>query len=319
MTMADRQSLDTADIPGIEALGKAAQLGNFTAAATALGISTAAVSRSIARLERRLGVALFARSARGVRLTAAGERFWRHCEPALLELRRAEMLVSSPQAVGGARVRVSASPVYAHYRLLPRIQDFRAAFPLVEVDLDISNLLVDLGRDPCDLAIRMGEPTDGALAYCTLEYATLGVFAAPAYLARHGEPRSIADLVRHRCIAFVHPTSGETVPWLLQEPSGQPWDLMVGQDMLVRSDFIGCLSWALAGSGLCQIYHFAAQGHVARGELVEVLRDCGGRARRFSVVHPRDRPPSAAAAQFMDFLAGAAPAATGRNGAGRRG
>ena len=300
------------DIPGIEVFCKAASLGSFSGAALALGVSPAAVSRSVARLERRLGVALFARSPLGVRLTDIGEGLWRECEPALATLLGAETRLVTQDGMAEGRLRVSASTVYAHYRVLPVMHAFKAEYPLVEVDFDLSNRLVDLVRDDVDLAVRMGEPVPGPLAYHTLEYATLGVFAAPAYLARRGEPRSPRELSQHECIAFVHPSSGETVPWLMTDDAGRPADVAVGSMMLVRGDFNGCLSWALAGAGLCQVYHFAAESHVARGELVEVLKDHGGRARRFSAVQRTDRPPSPAARAFVGFLltrlnAGATP------------
>ena len=285
----------------IELFCKAAELGSFTAAAEALGLTQGAVSRSIARLEERLGVRLFQRSTRSVRLTDDGELYRSQCQQALDQIAEAERAITGHQAEPAGTLRISAPTTYGNFRLLPWLPRFSERYPKVALEVDISNRNVDLVEDGFDLAIRLGEPKDSRLIARKLEDATMGLFAAPAYLQRAGTPENLDDLRRHACIQFVLPSTGRPMPMIFRA-GGRDIDYPFNSRLRVREDVLAAVTWARAGGGLFQIYHFIAQEFVARGELVEVLQAFNGRSRPFSVLYPQNRHLSARVRTFVDFL-----------------
>jgi DNA-binding transcriptional LysR family regulator len=285
----------------IELFCKAADLGSFTAAAEALGLTQGAVSRSIARLEERLGVRLFQRSTRSVRLTDDGELYRSQCQQALDQIAEAERAITGHQAEPAGTLRISAPTTYGNFRLLPWLPQFSERYPKVALEVDISNRNVDLVEDGFDLAIRLGEPKDSRLIARKLEDATMGLFAAPAYLQRAGTPENLDDLRRHACIQFVLPSSGRPMPMIFRA-GGRDIDHPFNSRLRVREDVLAAVTWARAGGGLFQIYHFIAREFVARGELVEVLPAFNGRSRPFSVLYPQNRHLSARVRAFVDFL-----------------
>jgi DNA-binding transcriptional LysR family regulator len=293
---------DPVQLGSIELFCKAAELGSFTSAAEALGLTPASVSRSISRLESRLGVRLFARTTRRIRLTTEGEIYHQQCQQALEQIAEAERVITGNQRVPSGRLRISVGTPYGHYRLLPLLPRFRAAYPQIDIDLSIANRVVDFVEEEFDLAIRLGIPNDSQLIAHTLEDATLGVFASAAYLNQRGTPQSVSDLSDHECIQFVLPRTGRAMPWIFKGPDGKDIDFHFRSPLRVHDDVLGCVNWAIAGGGLFQTYHFIAQAAVRRGELIEVLKPASGRTRRFSVLYPQNRHLSARVKAFVDFL-----------------
>jgi DNA-binding transcriptional LysR family regulator len=295
------RAFDAMQLGSIELFCKSAELGGFTAAAAAVGVTPAAVSRSVGRLESRLGVRLFVRTTRQIRLTDDGRLYYEQCQQALLQIAQASRVVAGHQAVPSGALRISAPTTYAHYRLFPMLPRFVAAYPKVQVEISVSNRNIDFVDEGFDLAIRLGTPQDSRLVARKLEDATLGVFASPGYLRDHGTPKNLADLKKHDCIQFVLPRTGRALPWLFRE-GGEDVERTPSGSVKVFDDVLGCFNQARAGGGLVQIYHFIASEAVRRGELVEVVKRCGGRARPFSVLYPQNRHMSARVRAFVDFL-----------------
>jgi DNA-binding transcriptional LysR family regulator len=295
------ERFEAMQLGSIEMFCKAAELGGFTAAAVALGVTAAAVSRSIGRLEVRLGVRLFVRTTRRVNLTDDGRLYFDQCAQALAQIAQAGRAVAGHQDVPAGVLRISLPTTYAHYRLLPLLPQFAQAFPKVQIDVSVSNRNIDFVEEGFDLAIRLGVPQDSRLVARKLEDASLGVFAAPAYLKQHGVPKTLADLKKHACVQFVLPSTGKPMPWLLRE-AGQDIERTFTGQVRVQDDVLGCVSYAKAGGGLVQIYHFIAKQAQAAGELTEVLRAHAGRSRPFSVLYPHNRHLSARVRAFVDFL-----------------
>jgi DNA-binding transcriptional LysR family regulator len=292
---------DAMQLGSIEMFCKAAELGGFTAAAVALGVTAAAVSRSVGRLEARLGVRLFVRTTRRVNLTDDGRLYFEQCAQALAQITQAGRVLAGHQEEPSGVLRISVPTTYAHYRLLPLLPQFAAAHPQVQIELSVSNRNIDFVEEGFDLAIRLGVPKDSRLVARKLEDASLGVFAAPAYLKQHGVPKRLADLKKHACVQFVLPSTGRAMPWLLRE-DGSDVERVFGGQVRVHDDVLACLNYAKAGGGLVQIYHFIAKQAVANGELTEVLRAHAGCSRPFSVLYPHNRHMSARVRAFVDFL-----------------
>jgi DNA-binding transcriptional LysR family regulator len=302
---------DAMQLGSIELFCRSAELGSFTAAAAAVGVTPAAVSRSVGRLEARLGARLFVRTTRQIRLTDDGQLYYEHCQQALLQIAQASRIVAGQQAAPTGALRISAPTTYAHYRLFPILARFVAAYPKVQVEISVSNRNIDFVEEGFDLAIRLGTPQDSRLVARKLENATLGIFAAPDYLKRCNTPKNLADLKQHDCIQFVLPSTGRPLPWLFRE-GGKDVERTLSGSVTVYDDALGCLNLARAGGGLVQIYHFIAHDAVQRGELVEVVKRCGGRTRPFSVLYPQNRHMSTRVRAFVDFLVLEVAAVAGR-------
>ncbi len=295
------RSFDPVQLGSIEMFCKAAELQGFTAAAQALGVTAAAVSRSVGRLEERLGAKLFTRTTRLMRLTEEGRAYFEQCRQALSQIESAERAINGSQAEPSGLLRISMPTTYGHYRVLPVLQQFMAQYPKVKVEMDLSNRNIDFVEDGYDLAIRGGVPSDSRLVARKLQDASFGIFAAPQYLARRGTPQTPQQLQDHDCIEFVMPSTGRGLPWVFRQ-DGQDVNLAVQSRVSMQGDVLGCMSYAVGGGGVLQAYHFVAQRHVHSGELVEVMQAFGGRSRPFSVLYPQNRHLSAKVRAFVAFL-----------------
>ncbi|WP_158905891.1 LysR family transcriptional regulator [Burkholderia sp. L27(2015)] len=295
-------SVGSIQLGSIEQFCKAAELGSFTATAEFFGVTPAAVSRSISRLEQRLGVRLFSRTTRSVKVTNEGELFWKECQLALEQIAEAERAVTGAQIVPSGLLRISVSAAYGTHRLLPLMPRFTEAYPQIEIELSISDKIIDFVEEGFDLAIRLGIQRDSRLVAYKLEDAFLGVYATPEYLLKKGTPRTLNDLEAHDCIQYVSPNTGRPMIWLFQGEKGEEIEYPIRSRMRVLNDALGCIAWVNAGGGLYQTYNFAAADAVKRGDLVEVLHDHGGCARPFSILYPQNRHLSAKVRAFVDFL-----------------
>ncbi|GJI93334.1 LysR family transcriptional regulator [Duganella caerulea] len=296
-----KRYFDDVLLGSIELFCFAAELGSFTAAATAAGVTPAAVSRSIARLEERLGVRLFVRTTRQIRLTDGGRIYFEQCRQALSQLTDAERQVTGAQAKPAGVLRISAPTPYAHYRLLPLMGEFRRKYPEVTLDIHVSNRNIDFADEGYDLAIRGRAPADSNLIARKLEDAELVLAASPAYLKRHGKPRKLEDLDKHECIQFELPSTGKRVPWQFMR-DGAAIDMATNGGLICSEDILGTVTLARAGAGLTHTYRFIIEQDLARGDLVELLPQHGGTSRPFFLLYPHARHLSLRVRTFVDFL-----------------
>jgi DNA-binding transcriptional LysR family regulator len=285
----------------IELFCLAAEVGSFTAAAHAAGVTPAAVSRSISRLEKRLGVRLFVRSTRSIRLTESGKSYFEECRAALGLLVEAERRATGEQVQPSGTLRISAPTTYGHHRLLPLLPLFRAKYPSIKLDVHISNRNIDFHEENFDLAIRFRSPPDSTMVARHLEDATLVVVASPAYLERAGTPSALADLQHHECVQFDLPSSGRPIPWLFNEDGKQREVALLG-NYSCRGDVLAGVTLATAGAGLFQTYKFIVKHELADGSLIEVLQPFGGRSRPVSLVYPHGRLVPSRVRALIDFL-----------------
>ena len=250
---------DDLQLGSIEMFCLAAELNSFTAAANAAGVTPAAVSRSVSRLEARLGIRLFIRSTRHIRLSDEGRAYFEQVRPAIAQLVEAERQVGSP----AGRLRISLPTPYAHYRVLPLLPAFRAQYPEIDVHVHISNRNVDFSDDAYDLSIRGRAPDDSALVARKLEDAELVVVASPQYLRSRGEPLTLQDLPAHECIQFERPSSGRRIPWTFRQ-DGRMLDIATHGAYGTAEDVLGGVTLARAGAGLFQTYRFAVEEDLRR-------------------------------------------------------
>jgi DNA-binding transcriptional LysR family regulator len=266
-------------------------------------VTPAAVSRSVARLEERMGVRLFVRTTRHIRLTDAGRAYFEQCRDALAQLIDAERQATGEQSAPAGRLRISMPTPYAHYRVLPLLPEFRARYPQVQVDVHISNRNIDFGEESYDLAIRGRAPDDSNLIARKLEDAELVVVATPDYLARAGTPASPEALTQHDCIQFDLPSSGRRIPWLFTDAAtGKMTGHPTNGGYSSGGDVLGGVTLARAGAGLFQTYRFVVERDLREGSLVEVLPAFGGTSRPFVLLYPHGRHLSLRVRSFVDFL-----------------
>ena len=286
-------------LPNVEAFCRTYETGSFTLAARALAVTPQATSRSVARLEHMLGVTLFRRTTRSLAPTDEAHRYYELCAQALTLLSAGEHELASGRSSPEGLVRISVPTTYGHHRFLPALGMFRERHPRIRVDVHVSNQNVDFVRDGHHLAIRMGKIADKTLVARKLGDFALGVYASNSYLARHGVPRSPAELAKHACIAFLMPRTGRVLPW---EFYPGPSTLVPEASYRCADDVLGTIGLARAGVGLVQTYDFLVEDEVARGTLVQVLAPFRGASRPFSVIHPKGTELSPAARALKAFI-----------------
>jgi DNA-binding transcriptional LysR family regulator len=297
------RQFDDLRLGSIELFCLTAQHQGFTAAAKAAGLTAAAVSRSVARLEERLGVRLLMRTTRQVRLTEVGQRYYDQCRQALGQLSEAEREASGQQLKPSGLVRISLPTSYGHYRVLPLLPAFRRRYPDIEIEAALSNRNIDFTEEGFDLAVRGRAPPDSGLVARKLEDADLLIAAAPSYLKRRRAPRTPEDLARHDCLQFVLPSSGKLVPWLIQR-DGSIVEWATDGPLRCADDILAPITLARAGAGLVQTYRFLVQADLQEGRLIEVLAEHAGASRPFSLIYPGNRHMPLRVRVLIDFLVG---------------
>jgi DNA-binding transcriptional LysR family regulator len=287
-------------LTGLVAFARAATLGSFTAAARALAVSPSAVSKSVQRLELRLGVSLLTRTTRSLQLTPEGREVH---ERALRLLREVEDLQQAAQfarkePAGTLRV-TTALPIGARL-LAPALPRFQQRFPKLQVELRLSDEFLDLTREGIDVAIRVGNLADSRLSSRRLGPHRVCAFASPVYLAAQGTPRSLDDLAKHRCVGLRFASTGQVLRWPFQvgrrqvEVAPTSWALVDYTEAVV--------ALLIAGAGIGMLPSYVAAAHVARRELVPVLARHAVDRHTFTALWPANRRGNPNVRAFLKFL-----------------
>ncbi|MGK5052428.1 LysR family transcriptional regulator [Janthinobacterium sp. RB2P8] len=262
------QNQDVDNLSGVALFVQLAQAGSFVAAARQAGISPSAVSKSLARLEQRLGVRLFQRSTRQLSLTAEGKLFLARSETILEQMQAAQEELAGHLAPHG-RLRLSLPELGGLF--LPALAAFSRKHPAIALDLDFSDALADVVGDGFDAVIRIGAPRDSRLAARKLGQFRSCLVASPVYLARHGTPSRPLDLQHHACLHYRFRHSGKIEQWQLRQDDGEAApDLpqsMICNNVEARLHFAG------QGLGIAWLPDFHVRSAIADGRLVEVLMD----------------------------------------------
>ncbi len=250
----------------IETFVAVAARGSLTAAADAEGVAPGVVSRRLNALEARLGVKLLLRTTRRVTLTFEGSAYLEDCQRIMRELGDAEASVTLGGVKARGHLRLSAPAGFGRKHVAPLIMQFLDAHPDVTASLDLSDRLVDLVNEGVDCAIRIGELSDSSLVSIKLAENRRAVVASPDYLARHGTPRTLADLSRHNCLSL-----GQQRGWMFRAKDGIASIKVSG--LLECNDGAVLHEWALAGRGLAWRSMWEVGEDLQRGALVSVLDD----------------------------------------------
>jgi DNA-binding transcriptional LysR family regulator len=283
----------------MEVFARVVELGGFSLAAKALGMTPSAVSKLIARLEVRLGTRLVNRSTRRLQLTPEGEAFYQRSVCILADIGEAEREAAAGAAARG-RLRVNTNIPFGQHYLLPLLPDFLARYPAVTLDITLSDQVIDLLEERADVAIRSGPLRASRLVARKLGESRMAVVAAPGYLERHGVPRRLADLERHNCIGFNFARAERGWPFVdggavTIPPLG---NLQVGDGESARL-------LSLAGVGLARLGLFHVGADIAAGRLEAVLEEFnpGDTQEIHAVFLGQGGPLPARVRAFIDFLA----------------
>lgn len=284
----------------MEVFVRVVEFGGFSPAARAENMTPSAVSKLIARLEARLGARLLNRSTRQLQLTPEGCAFYERATRILADLEDAERAAGTGEQPVG-RVRINTSASYANHVLVPLLPDFLALHPGVTLDIVQTDAVVDLLAQRMDVAIRAGPLKSSSLVARKLGETALIIVAAPAYLDRCGEPRTIADLERHNRLGFGYARAVDG--WPLRENGETITVPATGR--VQASDGEGLRHLALAGVGLGRLAAFTVREDIAAGRLVPVLGhlDAGGREAFHAVHVGQGRPLPSRVRALLDFLA----------------
>ena len=278
-----------------------AEYESFSKAALHAGVSPAAVSRSITRLEKHLETLLFVRTTRQVRLTTQGKIYFDECKQALNQILEAEQQLKNQTQQPSGLIRISVPTPYGHYRILPLLAKFSQQYPSIKIDVQLTNKNVDFIAEGYDLAIRGRQFADSNLIARQLEQAELIVVASPEYLKQFVTPQSLEDLQHHQCIQFVLPSTGKNVPWLFNS-NQQLIEYQSAGNIRCLDDILGTVTLAKHSAGLLQTYRFIVENELKNGDLIEVLTEFSGTSRPFSLLYPSKKHESFHIRVFIDFL-----------------
>ncbi|CUB00580.1 LysR family transcriptional regulator [Comamonas thiooxydans] len=278
---------------GLESFVRAADLLSFAEAGRALGISASAVGKNVARLEQQLGLRLFHRTTRQVRLTQEGSLFHERCRRILDELHDARAAMQAAAEAPRGRLRVSL-PTIGYRFLLPVLPEFQARYPEVELDLDFNDHLVDVVEAGLDVVIRSGELADSRLVARRLGPFRFILAASPAYLSKRGVLLTPPDLAGHSSLRYRFLNSGKLEEWMLPGLPAMPI-------ALVCNNMEAMLGAAVSGLGLAYMPDFLARDALARGELQQVLAEQLTHSGQFSALWPSSRQLSPKVRAFVDF------------------
>ncbi|MBO9537064.1 LysR family transcriptional regulator [Herbaspirillum sp.] len=282
----------------IECFIAVAELGSFVKAADALGISKAAVSRTVLDLEARLGSRLMQRTTRRLSLTEAGTLYLERCKQIVAALEEADDLLLAGAANPTGLLRINAPHTFGVLHLAPLWPVFMERHPGVALDITLSDRIVDIIDEGFDMAIRIARLSDSTLVHRKLATTKLLVCAAPAYLEKHGTPSHPYELAQHHTISYSYNASKDD--WQFNGPEGTVSVKINSRIHVNNGD--SCVAAALGGAGITRQPTFMIDQYLRSGQLVPILPDYTAPDLGIYAVYPSRShlPPKVRA--MLDFL-----------------
>lgn len=284
----------------IEAFVKVVEAGSFAGAAERLGVSVSSVSRLVADLEAHLGTRLLNRTTRRLSLTEPGRTFHEHGVQLLADLDEAEASASAETVKPRGTLRITCGTGFGNAHLAGAVAAFMVRYPQVRVDVELSDRMSDLVDEGFDAAVRIGGSPASNLVGRRIGTTALVCCASPSYLARHGEPQTPEDLVRHSCLLYQYASQRDV--WTFNGPDGQTHRVRVSGPVFANNgNFLAAM--ACEGTGITCEPDFAVGPAVRAGRLVPILRGYPPPATPIHVMYPSRRHLSAKVRAFSQFLA----------------
>lgn len=283
---------------GFEELVKVVEMGSFSGAARAMGVSKGNVSQRISQLEDRLGVRLLHRTTRKLSLTELGNLYYQRCKQVVEDLDEIEQAVSEYQQRATGVLKISSPNLLGELHIVPAIAAFLVDNPNLEIELNFYSRKVDLVEDAYDVAIQVGGRTDSSVVNKSLAKTTFLLVATPRFLNQYGTPEKPSDLKHLRCVMFT------------EHGVSKPWKFVRGDEEVAVSGLCRwhsnnghCLLAAARGSlGLAYLPDYYVAEDVASGRLVRVLEEWGGIERDVVAVYQHRRHLSSKVRLFVEFM-----------------
>lgn len=273
--------------------------GSLSAAARQLGISPPAATRRLNLLERRLGVPLLARTTRRMSLTAEGEEYLQHARRVLADIQDFEHYLSKSVVEPQGVLRVNATLGFGRSHIAPLISSFYQRYPKVHVELQLTVNPPPFSDNAFDVCIRFGEPPDSRVVAHKLAANRRLLCASPAYLERHGFPRTPRELAHHHCIAIRH---GDDPHGLWRLSSAQETHMVKINGPLVTNDGDIAVQWALDGLGIIMRAEWDVARYLESGRLKEVLKSYRTPEANIYAVYPQRHQMTRRVRAFVEFL-----------------
>lgn len=285
----------------MRAFARVVETGSFTKAADTLHMSRTSVTQLVQQLEARLRVRLLNRTTRKVNVTADGAAYYERVLRLLADLDDAETSLSSASSVPGGRLRVDVPSPLARMILIPALPAFHARYPEIQLDLGVSDRMVDIIDEKVDCVVRGGELTDQSLMARRIGDLPLGVYASPRYLERAGSPSHPSELENtHHCVVgFLGSRLGNPIAMQRHEESIK----VQGRYVLSTDDGNSYLAAGLAGLGVLWLPDYMARDHLASGELIALFEDWRLDPMPLYLAYPPNRHVSAKLRVFINWIA----------------
>ena len=287
----------------LQAFARVVEAGSFTKAAQTLHMSKTTVTQLVQQLEARLRVKLLHRTTRQVKVTSEGAAYYERVARLLADLEDADTSLSSASSQPRGRLRVDVPSPLACMVLVPALPAFHARYPEIQLDLGVSDRMVDVIGDNVDCVLRGGELTSPSLVARRVGDLQLGIYAAPSYLERAGTPSHPHELVdtHHRIVGFARAGSGKLLPVILQR--GTERVAVQGRYIVAVDDGNAFLAAGLVGMGVLWLPRYMAHAYTARGELVSLFDDWRIDPMPLYMAFAPNRHVSARLRVFIDWVA----------------
>ena len=289
-------------IKAMQTFVRIVEANSFSKAAETLGLPRAALTATLQKLEAHLGTQLLQRTTRRLSLTPDGADYFRDCIAILGAVEASELAFLGPEASKPrGTLRLNLPGTVGRELILPQIGQFHALYPEVQLHLSLTDSLVDLTQEGIDCALRVGELQDSAMVGKRIGSMRFVTCAAPAYLARRGTPRTIADLATHSGVMHFSARSGRAFDWDFVHEGEVLRVQMKGP--LAVSDADANVTCALQGLGLAQAALYQVRGHLDSGALVAVLADYPPTPMAMSLLAPQGRLAVPKVRAFANWVA----------------
>ena len=285
-------------LAAMEAFVVVVDTGSFSAAARRLNVGQPAVSKMVAQLEDRLGVKLLLRTTRGLTATEAGLNYYERARRSIEAADEAELSARTAGSGLTGRLRICAAVTFARIHLIPRLPEFLARHPELEMDVVLDDRNIDLIQEGIDVALRMGRLVDSTLTARRIASCPHAVLATPSYFARSGEPAKPGDLAGHE--AVIYDQRGGGPAWTFQRDGAQIAVTLKGRLRVSAAE--GLRAAVLANAGLAIVSEWMFAPEIADGTVKVVLKDWELPRIDLWAVSPAGRTATVKARTFTEFV-----------------
>lgn len=281
------------------AFTRVVELNSFTKASISLKLPKTTVSAQVGALEQRLRVKLLHRTTRHISVTPDGAAYYERAVRLLSDFDEAEGAIAALTAAPKGRLRIGIPASLGRRMIIPRLPEFLARYPEIELDVSCTDRQTDLVQEGIDCVIRGGVSVDDSLVARRLKSYPVVTCASPAYLEQYGTPTQPDDLESHWIVHYISPRTGKA--HAITFGSGKDRRQICGRQRISLNDSDGCIEAAVAGMGIVQLPEFLLREELARGRLVALMEkeNCGH--VNVSILYPRSRNPSARVRAFIEW------------------